>query len=185
MFKIMQHDERETGDTSTYYPTEYTGYDSQQSNPELQEERKKQLDLYDHLDNQWLVYVEVGFSLSALLSSCSVVCLMRVFGASALAFGLSITAVICAAILVGLFWGEINRSIYKLRICVGLFMMGIGLSVALSDAAVDLTRHYWKAIAGASISFAACSGAVLVLIVANKALEINAKNHSTGNKYYE
>jgi len=187
MFEIMPMSDtnaEQSEETATYYPTGYAAYNTQQTNPQVQEERKKQLDLYDRLDNQWLAFAEVGFTLSALLSSCSVVCLMRVFGASALAFGLSLTAVICTAILLGLFWGEVNRSPYKLRLCLMLFALGIGLSVALSDAAVDLTRHYWKAIVGASVTFAMAGGAVLALIVANKALEINGKNHSSGN-YYE
>lgn len=187
MFEIMPlNNAEETEETTAYYPSEYTAYNTPQTNNNVvTEERKKRLDLYDRLDNQWLAYVEVGFTLSALLSSCSVVCLMRVFGASALAFGLSITAVICAAILLGLFWGEVNRSVYKLRVFLVLFALTIGLSVALSDAAVDLTRHYWRGIVGASVTFAAASAAVLALIVANKALEINAVNHSSGNYYHE
>jgi hypothetical protein len=178
MFEIIPIT-RQEDESRTYHPAEYSGeYYPQQPVSNVEEARNKKRTLYDRLDSQWLALVEIGFTISALLSSCSVVCLMRVFGASALAFGLAITAVICAAILLGLFWGEINRSAYKLRTFLVLLALGIGLSIALSDAAVDLTRHYWTAIVSTSVTFAAASGAVLALIVANKYLELN---HSYGN----
>lgn len=179
MFEIMPIIEQ-TSESRTYHPAECSeGYYSEQAVFNVEKIRNKKRSLYDRVDSQWLALVEVGFTISALLSSCSVVCLMRVFGASALAFGLAITAVICVAVLLGLFWGEINRSAYKLRTFLVLLALGIGLSIALSDAAVDLTRHYWQAIVSTSITFAAASGAVLSLIVANRYLEIN---HSAGNE---
>lgn len=177
MFEIMTTPRQEE-ESRTYHPAEYGMgyYIPTEVNQSVQEDRQKVRNLYDRLNSQWLVFVEVGFTISALLSSCSVVCLMRVFGATVLAFGLSITAVVCAGILLGLFWIEFNRSVYKLRMALVLFALGVGLSVAMSDAAVDLTRQHWQAICGTSVTFAVASAAVLALIVGNKYLEVISSN---------
>lgn len=177
MFEIMTTPTQEE-ESRTYHPAEYGmgHYIPSQTNQSVQEDRQKIRNLYDRLNSQWLVFVEVGFTISALLSSCSVICLMRVFGATALAFGLSVMAVVCAGILLGLFWNEFNRSIYKLRMALVLFAVGVGLSFAMSDVAVDITRQHWQAICGASVTFAAASAAVLALIVSNKYLEITNSN---------
>jgi multisubunit Na+/H+ antiporter MnhB subunit len=130
--------------------------------------RTKKLSLYDRMDSQWIVLVEIGFTLSTLLGTGTAICLMRVFGAGFLATGVALSAVASALVLMVCCWGELTRSEYKLRVFVMLIAIAAGLTVSMSDAGLDWARDNWRVLATTSIVFTTSVVSVLGLIMASK-----------------
>jgi len=130
--------------------------------------RTKKLSLYDRMDSQWIVLVEIGFTISTLLGTGTAICLMRVFGAGFLATGVALSAVASALILMVCCWHELNKSEYKLRVFVMLIAIAAGLTVSMSDAGLDWARDNWRVLATTSILFTTSVVAVLALIIASK-----------------
>lgn len=124
--------------------------------------------LYDRLDTQWAAFLEIGFVLSAITGTGAVICLMRVFGAGALALSVALMVVIAIALLIIFFWRDLNNSEYKLRAFLIAIATIAGLIISMSDMAIDGSKHYWAILSGASMIFGATSVVVLGLIMAAK-----------------
>ncbi len=133
--------------------------------------RTKKLTLYDRMDSQWIVLVEIGFTISTLLGTGTAICLMRVFGAGLLATGVALSAVASALGLMVCCWRELNQSECKLRVFVMLIAMTAGLIVSMSDAGLDWGRDNWRVLATTSILFTTSVVAVLALIIASKGVD--------------
>jgi len=132
--------------------------------------RNRKLSLYDRMDSQWIVLVEIGFTISTLLGTGTAICLMRVFGAGFLATGVALSAVASALALMVCCWRELNHSEYKLRVFVMLIAMTAGLIVSMSDAGLDWGRDNWRVLATTSILFTTSVVVVLGLIIASKGI---------------
>ena len=131
--------------------------------------RKRKLSLYDRMDSQWIVFVEIGFTISTLLGTGTAICLMRVFGAGLLAAGVALSVVMSALVLMVCCWRELNRSEYKLRVFVMLLAMAAGLTVSMSDAGLDWGRDHWRVLVTTSILFTTSVVVASGLIIASKA----------------
>lgn len=168
MFQIEGMDEVDRQAENDYQ--QYMQGVSYSTRSQVQEEveSNRQNDLYDRLDTQWAALLEIGFGLSTLTGTSAVICLMRVFGAGALAFSLALMAAISALALVIFFWRELSQSGYKLRFFVVTVAMVAGLTISMSDMAIDGARHYWAILSGASIATGVSSLVVLSLIMASK-----------------
>lgn len=145
---------------------------SENRNKAEESARKTKLSLYDRLDSQWIVLVEIGFTISTLLGTGTAICLMRVFGAGLLATGIALTAVASALVLMVCCWRELTRSEYKLRVFVMLIAIAAGLTVSMSDAGLDWARDNWRILSTTSLVFTTSVVSVWGLIIAAK----------TGNK---
>jgi len=130
--------------------------------------RNKKLSLYDRMDSQWIVLVEIGFTISTLLGTGTAICLMRVFGAGLLATGVALTTVASALVLMIFCWRELNKSEYKLRVFVMLIAIGAGLTVSMSDAGLDWARDNWRILSTTSLVFTTSVVAVFSLFVGSK-----------------
>jgi multisubunit Na+/H+ antiporter MnhB subunit len=133
--------------------------------------RKRKLSLYDRMDSQWIVFVEIGFTISTLLGTGTAICLIRVFGAGLLATGVALSVVASALILMVCCWRELNRSEYKLRVFVMLIAIAAGLTVSMSDAGLDWARDNWRVLSTTSIVFTTSVVSVLGLIIASKGIK--------------
>jgi len=133
--------------------------------------RNKKRTLYDRMDSQWIVLVEIGFTISTLLGSGTAICLMRVFGAGFLATGVALSAVASALGLMVCCWRELTRSEYKLRVFLMLIAMAAGLTVSMSDAGLDWARDNWRILSTTSIVFITSVVSVLGLIIASKGIK--------------
>ena len=164
MLSIYEQCEAEYEQLQGYHSTRQYQVDA----TEREETRKKRLSLYDRMDTQWVVFAEVGFTITAILGSCTVLCFLRVFGAGALAVSMALIVLIAGILLMIFFWGDLNRSAYKLRSFLFLIALAAGMTVSLSDTAVDFTRHYWAVLQSATIVTAVSSLVVFSLILAGK-----------------
>lgn len=166
MFQIHGMDEVDRQAQADYHEYQTgmsysTGHDK-----EAEEVAEKVNKLYDRLDAQWAAFLELGFLLSAITGTGAVICLMRVFGAGALAFSVALMALISTAALIVFFWRELSRSQYKLRVFLLTVALIAGLTISMSDMAIDGARHYWAILSGASIITGVSSLVVLALIMA-------------------
>jgi len=141
---------------------------SQHQRKAEEEVREIKVSLYDRMDSQWVVLVEIGFTISTLLGTGTAICLMRVFGAGLLASGVALSAVVSALVLMVCCWRELTRSEYKLRVFLMLIAMAAGLTVSMSDAGSDWARHNWRILSTTSIVFTTSVVAVSSLIIASK-----------------
>jgi hypothetical protein len=141
---------------------------SQHQNKAEEKVRATKLSLYDRMDSQWVVLVEMGFIVSTLLGTGTAICLMRVFGAGLLATGVALSAVVSALCLMVSCWGELTRSEYKLRVFLILIAMTAGLTVSMSDAGSDWARHNWRILSTTSVVFTTLVVSVWGLIIASK-----------------
>jgi hypothetical protein len=164
MLSIDEQCEAEYEQLQRYHLTQQYQVDAS----ERAETRKKRLSLYDRMDSQWLVYAEIGFTITAILGSATVLCFLRVFGAGALAVSMALIVLIAGILLMIFFWGELDPSPYKLRSFLSLVGLVAAMTVALSDTAVDFTRHYWAVLQSATILTGVASLIVFSLILVGK-----------------
>lgn len=152
-------------DGTAYQPTQV--YEN--SNPETRSEVKKtKLETYDRIEIQWATFAEIAFVLTTFAATCASICFLRVFGAGILAGSVALIAVIGGAIVLLCFWRELSASEFKVRVLFCLFAMTCGLTLSLSDQAVDMTRHYWAVLQAAVIVGGVTSLAFGALVMAIK-----------------
>jgi len=149
---------------------------SQQNRKAEEAVRGTKLSLYDRMDSQWIVLVEIGFTISTLLGTGTAICLMRVFGAGVLATGVTLSTVISALGLMVCCWKDLTRSEYKLRVFVTLIAIGAGLTVSMSDAGYDWALHNWRILSTTSIVFTTSVVVVWGLIIASNMSMSNKNN---------
>lgn len=129
--------------------------------------RETKFSLYDRMESQWVVLIEIGFTISTLLGTGTAICLMRVFGAGFLATGVALSAVVSALGLMVCCWRELTRSEYKLRVFLILVAMVAGLIISMSDAGNDWMRYNWRVLSTTSIIFTTSVVTLWGLIIAS------------------
>jgi hypothetical protein len=155
--------------TQPYIPEET------EENDRSEGKRKKEVELYDRIAIQWLVMAEIGFILLTFIGVFTFICFLRVFGAGLLAGSVGLVFVLAAIIVLLCFWNELNASDFKLRVFACLFACGCALAVAMSDQAVDLTRHYWALLQAAVVVGGVTTIAAGALVMA---IKYNSQNES-------
>lgn len=157
----------QTMTATAYNPNEQYQQGTEFQQPKLKE--KKKLELYDKIEIQWATFAEVAFVLATFAGTCATVCFLRVFGAGILAGSVALIAVLGGIIVLVCFWRELSASELKPRVLFCLFAMTCGLSLSLSDQAVDMTRHYWAILQAATIAGGVTCIAFGALVMAIKA----------------
>lgn len=140
----------------------------QNATPDNPEVKKKKLETYDRIEIQWSVFAEIAFVLTTFAGTCTAICFLRVFGAGLLAGSAALIAVIGGMIVLLCFWRELSAAQCKPRVLFCMFAMTCGLTLSLSDQAVDMTRHYWAVLQAATIAGGVTSLAFGALVLAIK-----------------
>lgn len=135
------------------------GFEGEEGRSPASKQVKKSL--YDRIEQQWLILMEVGFTLTTLSSSALVAGLLRSFGAILWVWVLAAIALASIAILLRVFWAEIGNNEFRLKGCFLLFSISASIAVMTGDIAIDFILHYWRILAGLSIA----SGTILLIVM--------------------
>ena len=97
----------------------------------------KKMDLYDRLEAQWLVLIEVSIQLTSISSSVFALLFLRALGLTAISVGLVVSAVVSIAGILILYWEHLARPVLKVRLFFFLVVLSFAVAIATGDAIAD------------------------------------------------